>query len=340
MDSSTKANYQFMMQSNGYSKKSTSTTVKCCVLLVILVVVILLLLSAAIGLIVGVSVINQEDVVELGLSNVNITTTSFQGEYHETNNYGIYFSGEIENNLFILNITTTKGQSIVYVMHSMSMNMTMIGINDTYFMVMENQQAAGKYRYDEFVIPNDTVNMTMSIMTEGGRMTNDMLQRYDNATVNETRQSMLYNLAMREEAILIIKAAQALGEKGIEGSQYIVVMKFYMLALRLQKIRGIEQEQQQHNQVNEAVGVSTESVRSVRCSSNGAVCQHCPTGDGCLGQCGYGCFCWSFVCGDCCLHTYCLTHDNCCADAGFFTFSCFQVIYDVTNSRCTDIYEC
>jgi hypothetical protein len=31
--------------------------------------------------------------------------------------------------------------------------------------------------------------------------------------------------------------------------------------------------------------------------------------DDCLGMCGSGCECWSWVCGDCCHHKICLVHD-------------------------------
>lgn len=32
----------------------------------------------------------------------------------------------------------------------------------------------------------------------------------------------------------------------------------------------------------------------------------------CLGMCGKGCWCWRWVCGDCCWHRGCYEHDKCC----------------------------
>lgn len=32
----------------------------------------------------------------------------------------------------------------------------------------------------------------------------------------------------------------------------------------------------------------------------------------CFGMCGKICWCWDWVCGDCCLHKGCLQHDACC----------------------------
>jgi hypothetical protein len=32
--------------------------------------------------------------------------------------------------------------------------------------------------------------------------------------------------------------------------------------------------------------------------------------DDCFGMCGIGCECWTWVCGDCCLHSICVEHDR------------------------------
>ena len=37
-----------------------------------------------------------------------------------------------------------------------------------------------------------------------------------------------------------------------------------------------------------------------------------PHDDECLGMCGPGCSCWSFVCGNCCNNKLCFEHDKCC----------------------------
>lgn len=36
---------------------------------------------------------------------------------------------------------------------------------------------------------------------------------------------------------------------------------------------------------------------------------------GCFGMCGAQCWCWDWLCGDCCLHQGCLQHDACCRHA-------------------------
>ena len=58
-------------------------------------------------------------------------------------------------------------------------------------------------------------------------MSNEVLQQLDNKTVDETRQSSLENLAFSQEVLLIIEAAKALGNKGVQGSDYPSAMSFY-----------------------------------------------------------------------------------------------------------------
>ena len=47
----------------------------------------------------------------------------------------------------------------------------------------------------------------------------------------------------------------------------------------------------------------------------------CPGKQNCLGMCGFRCWCWKWVCGDCCLWQGCYQHDLKCRES-FFSFSC------------------
>ena len=110
--------------------------------------------------------------------------------------------------MLLLSITTTDGEPIVLIVHPVVSNMTVMSVNNTEFVIFEN--AARRPKYDDYVIPKDYMNITMSVIMGERNMTDDMLQHFDNTTVNETRQSVLHDLAMSDEAVLIIAAAQAL----------------------------------------------------------------------------------------------------------------------------------
>ena len=344
MDSSVKYQKFVVTQEDGAPKRSTKPESMCLTaILVVLSILAIAVICTAIGIGVGVSLSRSksEQPSPNGLSsNTTVTQEQLQGEYYGTEG-GIRFSSTVNATHVVLSITTTNGEHIVYIVHPLASNMTMMGVNDTNFMVMEKDQQ-DHIDYNDYIIPRDAMKLIESIMADNRKMTNDILQRLDNKTVNETRQSVLYNLAMSYKAILIIEAAQALGDRRIMGMDYPSVMSFYQFALRLANIRLSNMEYKADDSfAPDSRGYQHRQQRAVLCS-NGATCprSRCPSGSGCFGMCGYGCFCWSFVCGDCCVHEYCRSHDQCCADRGFFSYACLSVAWRVLGSRCTQTYRC
>jgi hypothetical protein len=224
--------------------------------------------------------------------------------------------------------------------------MTMMGVNNTDFLLMERDQQ-DHIDYNDYVIPRDAKSLMESIMSGNGKMTDDVLQMLDNKTVNETRQSVLYNLAMSYEATLIIEAAQALGDRKIMGMDYPSVMSFYQFALRLASTRdisGARVSKAKDSFASDPRGYQHRQKRAVLCD-NGATCSsgRCPFrkyDNDCFGMCGPSCTCWDFVCDDCCIHQYCRTHDQCCHDAGFFSLTCFSVAVRKPFASCTDTFRC
>ncbi len=56
---------------------------------------------------------------------------------------------------------------------------------------------------------------------------------------------------------------------------------------------------------------------AVEPSAEGDFCGQ-PTANDCYGMCGYGCSCWSWVCGDCCYHGGCAKHDSWCRNGQWY----------------------
>ena len=353
MDSSVKYQKFIVTQEDDGMKTESAkpeSSSKCLTaILVVSSILAITVICTAIGIGVGVSLTHSrsEQSTPSGLSSdTTVTQEQLQGEYYGTEE-GICFSATVNATYVVLSITTISGENVVYIVHPLTSNMTMMGVSDTNFMVMEKNQQ-NRINYDEYVIPSYAMNLMESIMTGNGKMTDDVRQKLDNKTVNETRQFVLYNLAMSYEAVLIIEAAQALGDRGIMGMDYPSVMSFYQFALRLANIREISSATEYKagdSIASDSRGYQHRQRRAVRCSSNGATCQsdRCPFQQGsndCFGMCGKRCSCWSFVCGDCCVHQYCLTHDQCCADRGFFTFACISAAVRRPFASCTDTFRC
>ena len=293
-------------------------------------------LAVAIGIGVGVPASQKttsEQTATSGLIAITITPEELAGEYHGSDG-GIQFQSTVNSTHIVVSITTTNGEPVVIIIHPLFSNMTMMGVNDTNFMVMENQP--GRPRYDDYVIPKDSMDTMASILMGQEDMTNEVLQQLDNKTINETRQSVLSSLALSQEALLIIEAAQALGYFGVQGSEYPAVMRFYILALRLANAR--DDAENNGLTLNSKLLNQPRPRRATRCST-GSTCYVCPYGSRCFGMCGKGCDCWWWVCGDCCVHEFCLTHDQCCANRGFWSWECQSAAWKWWFS-CSDHYDC
>ena len=343
MDSPTTKKTPFLLQEDTdeikeKGKREDKACRKTLLLFLIVLLVIAVCAVIAISVSVALSLPSDQPPTAPPCDGLMVTTTTqeeFSGEYYGSNGAGIRFQVVINSTYYTLIVTSiSTGMDLINVMHPQSTNMTMTSINSTMFMIMRNSTSQMN---DYIVPPNATGVMETMMMSDNPHMTDDLLQELDSINVNITRQLTLQLLALSEEALLIIEAAKALAEMNNVNSSYPPVRQFYLLGLQLEKMRG--------HSLGEA---STARKRSTRTKNSYCtdVDEYCPAGNcpirdnECFGMCGYGCFCWSIVCGDCCIHNYCETHDQCCADKGFLSFSCFGVAYDVFFRSCSDTYEC
>ncbi len=338
-DSSVKYKKFSVFEDGNKRKVTVSAYKRIAFVFVATVLVATAIIAVVIGVGVGISAPNgqAEDIV--GLRAYNVSRQDLQGEYIGSTG-SIQF--QVTETISFVNITvTSNGKSVVIILHSVESSMTMMGVRDTEFLVMENQP--GQEKYVEYIIPKNQSKVMEDIMEGKDRMSDEVLEKLDNKNVNETRWSSLQKLVLSTEALLIIDAAKALGERGYKGTDYPAALRFYLLALRLLYAQD-STETDSHTTEDDAM-MEPKQKRAIQCSQDkgGDVCSRCPFRQGtnnCFGLCGRGCSCWSFVCGDCCVHEYCLTHDQCCADHGFFSYPCLAVAWRVIFSSCSHVYEC
>ena len=317
---------------------------------IIVLVAVFFIAAFAIGVGVGVGV-SQKNEAQTGVTVIAISPAELEGEYYSPEGAGsIRFHSSVNDTHFVLSIFTTNGELLVTITHPLVLNMTLMGINSTNFLVMKNVPGRPKY-----VVPDQMMNVMESVMSGDRNMTDEILQELDTKSVNETSHNVLFIFTTSPEAKLIIEAALALGEQGYQGRDYTPLMQFYQLALRLVKIRLNASIDDGGNTIQKRSTRKTSHTRPKRffnflsrfvCSDRSQRgCIDLPytspydSSDRCFGLCGYGCCCWEFVCGDCCRHRYCETHDACCAEMGFFTLDCFQVGIDVLFSECSQDYD-
>ena len=331
--------YEKFISSEEKSKKSAKTFNTVCALLVVFAT---LLAATVIAVGIGVGVSMPGKVAE-SVQVYTLTEGELQGLYYGANG-GIYFHSKINSSHIYFLVTTTDGREIVLIIRPLNTSMTMMEINKMDFLFMENQN--GPDLYTEYLIPTNYMDTMMDIMTGERNMSDEVLGQLDNKTVIETRRSYLTNLAKSPEAQLIIEAAEALGKLGIHGDDSSAAMKFYQFAMKLASARYFEKtissDSGKRNVIIRSkrrdVCVNPHVPPNTKCSSGR--CPYRAEGNNCFGMCGYGCNCWSWVCKDCCVHTFCETHDQCCADENFVSGACFAVIYRKPFSSCSDVYRC
>lgn len=139
-----------------------------------------------------------------------------------------------------------------------------------------------------------------------------------NTTAIEIQKAMYY-IQQQPVSVLLIKAIFALSHE-VNGYTHPVAMPLFMFALHLDI--GL---------IKKPVTQSSFKDDDDDCF---AYCPPCPDEE-CLGLCGYGCSCWSLVCGDCCYHLGCYDHDVCCRES-FFSINCLIPF----GFKCEENYYC
>ena len=128
-----------------------------------------------------------------------------------------------------------------------------------------------------------------------------------------------------KEIGLLEKAAEAVGQREINGRNTPAALPFFMFALRLTQLH-IERVYSMASN-----STLTHHQKSKSCFDT---CPPCPD-DECYGLCGYECNCWEWVCGDCCFHLGCYEHDTCCREQ-FFQIHCLLPF----GISCDSHYSC
>ena len=143
--------------------------------------------------------------------------------------------------------------------------------------------------------------------------------------------SALSRLHSTREITLLHALSTALKE---HATSHVIQMRFHVLCMTLLPKNGLKEATASRIRWNKkTVGYTTgkredgsmelKSVRSIplrektnifrsKRSDNCLDLRSNPHDDECLGMCGPGCACWSFVCGNCCYNKLCLEHDKCC----------------------------
>jgi hypothetical protein len=293
----------------------------------------MLLLASILILSIGVSQGSGDEKIQ-GLIMKIVTPEKIEGEYHGPNGY-IQFSSEVKDGQRSITVATAKGEPIVVFKKPERASMMTVKMGQTQFLVQMNEPGSGLPRYSDYVVPQSFHNVMDSALSQN-YVPYGIMQRLDGKTANEARQRAAQELVTRNEADSIVEAATALGSAGVMGTDSPAAQQFYVLAMRLTKIK----EKLQRGAVatsDDTVSTqhSFQDMHSFYAHKQEKTCSECTTGscpyrgdrsNNCHGMCGRKCSCWWWLCGDCCVHQGCLEHDDCCMEYGFWSFACLTPV--------------
>jgi hypothetical protein len=111
-------------------------------------------------------------------------------------------------------------------------------------------------------------------------------------------------LVARADYAVLPYLSRALGEAGFNGGDYPVTLPLHRMGMQAA--------------VDLQIDPSVESMPRVPPAGMCTDLRPDPNGDECFGLCGPGCSCWEWVCGDCCCHAGCATHDSTCRNCKWY----------------------
>ena len=147
---------------------------------------------------------------------------------------------------------------------------------------------------------------------------------------NETINDLLH----MEEIKLLEGASRAVGERGVTGKNTPMVLPFHMFALTMTRLLDISSQQPTSHVLSEQSIIISPRNRRQTCDY-----EKYKENKNCQGLCGPLCWCWEWVCDDCCYHQACYDHDKCCAEHGYFSSECIT-LPGAISKQCDEPYDC
>lgn len=283
-----------------------------------------------IGLLLVTAVVANPGEERQGLAIIEVSENRLEGEYRGSLGSIRFIVTSREGN-HSLAVSTIEGEPIIASNKPGDTSMMTMTMGNTKFLTKMNEPGSGLPKYSDYVVPtalHDHVEAALS----NSHVSNVLIQYLDGRNSDKVRKEAVENLVLHGKADLIVDAAEALGNAGVMGTDSPAAQKFYVLAMRLKRIKDLLQSQVETNRYHPIPHSLAPRVYS-RHPQKRASCSGCTTGEcpyygdrskDCRGMCGKSCSCWAWVCGDCCVHKGCLEHDDCCERYGYFSIQCLD----------------
>lgn len=283
------------------------------------------------------------------------TDTKLEGIYAVSQGRGIYFtvSGKVDNSMKHLHIASLSGSNIIR-MQDLDGKRALVSLRESTFLRIPGTEGSESKLYD---VPRTHMEMAQVAMIADSDVHVNLLRDGLQEISDEEGMAYLMNLLRQEEDInLIHDAALAVAQASEQRVLTPATRSFYMTGIGLknavvkhasrldllysQAFQGQEGPRVCRKAITIGLTSLTASSGFSVCTGNGCVRSYTAPGyfNECYGMCGPECMCWQSLCGDCCVHRFCETHDNCCSKSGAWAqLRCWAPI---STSDCSEEFGC
>ena len=259
---------------------------------------------------------------------------------------GVRIESEVNNNIERVKIQNLDGKEIVSFHHLANSKdkATLFNIMGQNFVATKDKNGNRK----EYHVPEVFSEGISQIFSEG-EFDPGYLKLLDSRGANAVRIAAIQEMLTGQNIPLMREAVEAIGQRGIIGRDNPPVLPAMMMVMRFSALRDNQKKAKEATSqwwpwefkiISDPKDCTLES-NQIKCPGNGACCEEdrCPSSEetDCNGMCGYGCGCWKWTCGDCCVHKGCLGHDECCRkDQSMWNTGCLFPY----GFQCDKPYEC
>lgn len=255
------------------------------------------------------------------LSFNSLTKNLIDGVYHpysDKPHIGVQFVSTTDS----LNVFKLNGDSILQVSNIVD-GYRMLNVAGQTFL-QQSVSLGTEQSVRDYAIPSN-VELKFDNLDHVVSSLQDLPMHYHSLILQES----VSRLAKMVEMKLFVQATIAMGtESLITGSDFPSALPMYTTAIQISQV--FLANHSLSNPVSSHVAQS-QIITNDDCLNDCPPCED----DLCLGMCGYSCYCWEWVCGDCCYHLGCYDHDVCCREKFIQTKCLFPLGF-----QCESEYSC
>ena len=280
----------------------------------------------SVGALAGTEVRTPHGLLRLESRTTRNTASTVRGKFTAHSGNGIQFTSSQDH----LSIASSEGEPILHASRAAG------GERFGYYNVSGVSFVEAESR--AYAVPrNQQINMQNYL-----EKTRDLLAELQEQGEDEhvaIAQRSYRNFVASPEAPLIVHAAKGHGENyGMVGSEHPAILPFYAVALGIARARRDTSAEEEMDSDRESY-FDTVRTQGRYPNCNRRSCPPCRN-DHCMGMCGPDCTCWWWVCGDCCYHRGCGSHDSCCRNRGFISWECLSIALGGAGFSCRGNYDC